>query len=316
MHSEFEMSMIGELNFFLGLQIKQLKEGTFINQAKYIRDLLKRFNMEEAKTMKTPMSSSIKLDKDEKGGQPVRQDWGFKGTPVLHFLTGFLWFFKSFVDSVVKDCECLSLYQPLLLFSSSSWLLDESQLPLGHRASDGLATRGDCFEVLVRAFYSRATYGLGGLIISTIKGVEICLDLESIYRIFNIVLVGLRVYESKIWPTVSGFEPREEMGKPSTHSLTVINRMLHHMTDSIFLPRRGHQDEVSYYEAFFIDSIMTGRRIHLGYLMMMHMISCCESMTYVLPYGRFLTRVFKDVSVDLSRETNFEAPNAYDTYDD
>ncbi|RVW17202.1 hypothetical protein CK203_108857 [Vitis vinifera] len=57
MHSEFEMSMMGELNFFLGLQIKQLKEETFINQAKYIRDLLKRFNMEEAKTMKTPMSS-------------------------------------------------------------------------------------------------------------------------------------------------------------------------------------------------------------------------------------------------------------------
>ena len=57
MHSEFEMSMMGELNFFLGLQIKQLKEGTFINQAKYIRDLLKRFDIEEAKTMKTPMSS-------------------------------------------------------------------------------------------------------------------------------------------------------------------------------------------------------------------------------------------------------------------
>ena len=60
------MSMMGELNFFLELQIKQLKEGTFINQAKYIRDLLKSFNMEEAKTMKTPKSSSIKLDKDEK----------------------------------------------------------------------------------------------------------------------------------------------------------------------------------------------------------------------------------------------------------
>ena len=46
MHSEFEMSMMGELNFFLGLQIKQLKEGTFINQTKYIRDLLKKFNLE------------------------------------------------------------------------------------------------------------------------------------------------------------------------------------------------------------------------------------------------------------------------------
>ncbi|RVW58631.1 hypothetical protein CK203_111726 [Vitis vinifera] len=57
---------IGELNFFLGLQIKQLKEGTFINQAKFIKDLLKRFNMEEAKTIKTLMISSIKLDKNEK----------------------------------------------------------------------------------------------------------------------------------------------------------------------------------------------------------------------------------------------------------
>ena len=54
----------------------------------------------------------------------------------------------------------------------------------------------------------------------------------------------------------------------------------------------------------------------MGYLMMIHMISFCESTTRVLPYGRFLTRVFKDVGVDLSRETDFEAPNVYDTYDD
>ena len=67
MHSEFEMSMMGELNFFLGLQIKQLKEGTFINQAKYTRDLLKKFNLEEVKAKNTPMGSSIKLDMDEKG---------------------------------------------------------------------------------------------------------------------------------------------------------------------------------------------------------------------------------------------------------
>ena len=65
-----------------------------------------------------------------------------------------------------------------------------------------------------------------------------------------------------------------------------------------------------------MDFILTGRRIHLGYLMMMHMISCCESMTRILPYGRFLTRVFKDIRVDLSRETDFEALNTYDTYDE
>ena len=65
-----------------------------------------------------------------------------------------------------------------------------------------------------------------------------------------------------------------------------------------------------------MDSILTGRWIHVGYLMMMHMISCVNNMTRVLPYGHFLTRVFKDVGVDLSRETDFKAPTSYDTYDE
>ena len=88
------------------------------------------------------------------------------------------------------------------------------------------------------------------------------------------------------------------------------------MICSIILPQEGHRLEISYYEAFLIDPILTGKQIHLGYLMMMHMISCCESMTCVLPYSGFLTRVFKDVGVDLSKETDFEAFSAYDTYDD
>ena len=88
------------------------------------------------------------------------------------------------------------------------------------------------------------------------------------------------------------------------------------MICSMLPPQGGHRDEVSYIEAFLVDSIMIGRRIHVGYLMMMHMISCCESMTRVFPYDRFLTRVFKDVRVDLSRDTNFEAFSIYDTYDE
>ena len=54
------------------------------------------------------------------------------------------------------------------------------------------------FPTWVQAFYSRATYGIGGPIISTIRGVEIHLDLENICRIFDIVPVGLKVFESKI----------------------------------------------------------------------------------------------------------------------
>ena len=65
------------------------------------------------------------------------------------------------------------------------------------------------FPTLVWAFYSRTTYGLGGPVLSTVRGVEIRLSLESICRILDIPSVGLYVYEAKAWPTVPGFEPRE-----------------------------------------------------------------------------------------------------------
>ena len=70
MHGEFGTCMIGKLNYFLGLQIKQLKEDIFINLTKYIKELIKKFNMEDAKTTSTPLSTSTKLDSDE-GGKSV-----------------------------------------------------------------------------------------------------------------------------------------------------------------------------------------------------------------------------------------------------
>ncbi|GJW34791.1 retrovirus-related pol polyprotein from transposon TNT 1-94 [Tanacetum coccineum] len=67
MHDEFEMSMMGELNFFLGLQIKQLEDGIFFNQSEYIKEMLKKFGLEDSKPMKTPISMETKLTKDEEG---------------------------------------------------------------------------------------------------------------------------------------------------------------------------------------------------------------------------------------------------------
>jgi hypothetical protein len=64
MSKEFEMSMIGELSFFLGLQIKQLKDGIFISQSKYLKDMLKKFGLENAKPIKTPMATNGHLDLD------------------------------------------------------------------------------------------------------------------------------------------------------------------------------------------------------------------------------------------------------------
>jgi hypothetical protein len=67
MSREFEMSMMGELQFFLGLQIKKSKELTFVHQAKYTKDMVRKFKMEDSKAMATPMCTTTALDADEEG---------------------------------------------------------------------------------------------------------------------------------------------------------------------------------------------------------------------------------------------------------
>jgi hypothetical protein len=67
MENEFQISMMGELTFFLGIQVKQMKQGTFIHQAKYTKDLIKKFNMAELKPVSTPMSMATSLGLDEDG---------------------------------------------------------------------------------------------------------------------------------------------------------------------------------------------------------------------------------------------------------
>jgi uncharacterized Zn finger protein len=56
MTNRFEMSIMGELKFFLGFQIKQLEDGTFVSQIKYTHDILKKFGMNKAKSIKTLMA--------------------------------------------------------------------------------------------------------------------------------------------------------------------------------------------------------------------------------------------------------------------
>jgi hypothetical protein len=58
MTDRFQMSMMEVLTFFSGFQIKQAKEGTFISQMKYTRDILKKFGMDKAKLIKTPMGTN------------------------------------------------------------------------------------------------------------------------------------------------------------------------------------------------------------------------------------------------------------------
>jgi hypothetical protein len=90
MIQKFEMSMMGELKYFLGFQVKQFQEGTFISQTKYIQDILSKFGMKDAKPIKTPMETNGHLDLDTgvyfmlshrlKGKWSLRRRQGFHST--------------------------------------------------------------------------------------------------------------------------------------------------------------------------------------------------------------------------------------------
>jgi hypothetical protein len=99
MIQKFEMSMMGELNYFLGFQVKQLKEGTFISQMKYTQDLLKRFGMKVAKPAKTPMGTDGHLDHN-KGGKSMDQKayWSMIGS--------LLYLCASSPDIMLNICMC------------------------------------------------------------------------------------------------------------------------------------------------------------------------------------------------------------------
>jgi hypothetical protein len=69
------MYMMGELTFFLGIQVKQTKQGTFVHQVKYIKDLMKKFNMAELKHVSTLMSTATSLGPDEDGKIVDQRDY-------------------------------------------------------------------------------------------------------------------------------------------------------------------------------------------------------------------------------------------------
>jgi hypothetical protein len=99
MMQKFEMSMMGELNYFLGFHVKQLKEGTFISHSKYTQDLLKRFGMKDAKLAKTLMGTDEHLDIN-RGGKSVDQK------AYRSMIGSLLYLCASRLDMMLSVCMC------------------------------------------------------------------------------------------------------------------------------------------------------------------------------------------------------------------
>ena len=152
------------------------------------------------------------------------------------------------------------------------------------------------YTQLVRCFYSKDHFTHGAFIDCTLRGKDIRLTLLKICEILGVSCKGMLVDDMKTWPNIPGFVPTEAiehlcevsvghgLRKPNAHSLSIKCCVLHHIITFSIIPRGGHRQELSYLEAFLVDSLLMGRRVNLGYIMLNHMITCCESMTRVLSY--------------------------------
>jgi hypothetical protein len=99
MMDRFEISMMGELKFFLGFKIKQIEDRTFISQKNYTHDILKKFGMDNAKPIKTPIGNNGHLDLDI-GGTSIDQK-------VYRSMIGFLLYLSaSKPDIMFSVCLC------------------------------------------------------------------------------------------------------------------------------------------------------------------------------------------------------------------
>nr|GEW35260.1 hypothetical protein [Tanacetum cinerariifolium] len=101
MHSRFEMSLMGEMKFFLGLQIHQSLRGIFINQAKYALEILKKHGMEKGQSIGTPMATKPKLDADLSGKLVDQTDYRSKIRSLVYL--------TSSRPDIVQEAEYVAL---------------------------------------------------------------------------------------------------------------------------------------------------------------------------------------------------------------
>jgi hypothetical protein len=114
MESEFQMSMMEELTFFLGIQVKQMKQGTFVHQAKYTKDLMKKFNMAELKPVSTPMISVASLGPDEDGEAVDQREYRSMIGSLMYLIVT-----QLDIQFVVGLCACFQA-SPILFASDGS----------------------------------------------------------------------------------------------------------------------------------------------------------------------------------------------------
>nr|GFA40704.1 hypothetical protein [Tanacetum cinerariifolium] len=131
MVKRFEMSMMGGMKFFHGLQVNQFSNGIFINQFKYILDILKRFRMENCDTVSTPMVEQVKLKLDLVGKPVDHTDYRSRIGSLMYVTS-------SRLDIVFATCD------KLVCWSSKK----QNYVSISTAESEYVAVSSCCAQVL------------------------------------------------------------------------------------------------------------------------------------------------------------------------
>ncbi|GKD09190.1 retrovirus-related pol polyprotein from transposon TNT 1-94 [Tanacetum coccineum] len=151
MHSRFEMSLMGEMKFFLGLQIYQSPRGIFINQAKYALEILKKYGMEKCDIVGTPMATKPKLDADLSGKLINQTDYHCKIGSLMYLTSSRPDIVQAvYADNVgcIDTCKSTSGGIQFLGDKLVSWMSKKFEYQLADMFTKALPK--DRFQYLVR----------------------------------------------------------------------------------------------------------------------------------------------------------------------
>ncbi|KAK9195176.1 hypothetical protein WN943_003295 [Citrus x changshan-huyou] len=281
MSKEFEMNMMGELKYFFGLQIKQNEKQIFINQVKYVKYLLKRFGYDNGTVKSTPMSTTIKLDKDEKGKEIDIKIYRGMIRSLLYLTAKGIKkgkFFEARLAALGKDYEEVGAEfgdgehgdqgdDLCLIVNSHPSLKPEWPNPnpdpkfaIPTLDTNRLTEVGwinarvieeNVYPDLVKVFYSNMDISeeKKNRVITNVGGVLIDFDVSELNSILGTSDYGLEIFSPRKSPKISHYV---------------------HVDASIVLPRSGHLNEISHMDVVLIDFILRHRldlsgKIELGY---------------------------------------------------
>ncbi|WRX31618.1 Reverse transcriptase [Theobroma cacao] len=315
MQGEFEMSMMGKLKYFLGLQIKQSEEGIFINQERYTYDMLKKFDMLKLKSISTPMSPSTKLDLDEKGKDVDQKLYrvGYsnadfassrtdrKGTSETNqFLGRMLVSWSSKKQNSVALSTVEAEYVSLEIQTNLFEYFDELKLK-GYNTFKNKSYSPS----LVKELYSGIALKEKELVYSddyVEDGLNVYLNGKEFVVIVgdlgNLLEIEGEIGEfelpekydpSSLWEIITR---RKEKYSSKSNLGLIINpqiRILHYFIAANIQGRSGNLSYISLQDLWLMEHAFNGMSLNLGRFMIEKMRSACRFDKVNLPYGNVIT---------------------------